>query len=192
MEDWRVLTHWLFLDVVEGIRCSIDNLALNLVCPTTVISQAASAHADVDLGHGDGLAVVQGLNSREQIEVLLEQVGKLDQQLTTVLWSLLPPWAFEGLAGCCDCDVDILLGGLVYGGNDLFIRWVDDLEGLSVYTFDEFIVDEAVWDPRSVICPPQSCRQPERGRGKAYSPVGCSYLPVWGVSSCTDVMIAIM
>ena len=84
-------TNGLLLDVVESVGSSVDDLAGNLVCPTTVVSEAANAHADVDLGHGDGLAVVERLDGSEEVDVLLEQVGEVCEQLATVLGCLLSP-----------------------------------------------------------------------------------------------------
>jgi len=51
-------THRLLPDVVEGVRAGIDDLALNLVRPTAVVSQAGSASINITLGHADGLAIV--------------------------------------------------------------------------------------------------------------------------------------
>ena len=140
--DLTANTNGLLADVVEGVGGGVHGLALNLICPATVVSQAASAHADVDLGHGDGLAVVERLHGGEQVQVLLEKVGEVDEQLAAVLRGLLSPRTLEGLAGSCYGDVDILLGGLVDGGDDLLGGRVDDLEGLAVNTFDELVVDE--------------------------------------------------
>jgi len=137
------MTHWLLPDVVEGVGVGVDNLALDLVCPTTVVSEAASAESNVSLGHGEGLAVVQALYSGQCVEVLLEEIGELGQELASILWGLLPPWALEGFAGSGHCNVDILLGGLVDRGDDLLVGGVDDLEGLAVYSLDELVVDEA-------------------------------------------------
>jgi hypothetical protein len=52
------------------------------------------------------------------------------------------PGALEGGASSLDGDIDILLGGLVDGGDDLFVGGVDGLEGLALDTLDELVVDE--------------------------------------------------
>ena len=144
-DDLPADTNWLLLDVVEGIWAGVGNLALNLVGPAAVVSQAASRHADIDLGHVGGLAVIERFDGGEEIKVLLEQVGELDEELSTVLRGLLPPWALEGLAGGSYGNVDILLGSLVDGASDALVRWVDNLEGLAVLRLHELVVDEAVW-----------------------------------------------
>ena len=107
--NWRS-THWLLADVVEGVRCGVNNLALDLVGPSTVVSQAASAAGHVDiLGHAESFAIVQSLNRGEEVGILLKELGKLDKKLSTVLWGFFPPWSVEGFAGSSDGDIDILL-----------------------------------------------------------------------------------
>jgi hypothetical protein len=135
-------TDGLLLDVVESVGGGVNDLALDLVRPTTVVPQAADAHADVDLGHGDGLAVVERLNRGEQVQVLLEQVGELHEKSATVLWGLFPPWALEGLACGGDGNVDILLRGLLDRGDDTLVCGVDHIEGPALCGFDELVVDE--------------------------------------------------
>jgi hypothetical protein len=76
--------------------------------------------------------------------VLEEEVGKLDEKLSAVLGCLLPPWAVECLASSFDSDVDILLGRLLDGCDNLFCGWVDDLKGLAINSLDELVIDEAV------------------------------------------------
>ena len=176
----------LLADVVEGVRGGVDGLALNLVGPTAVVAQAAGAHADVDLGHVDGLAVVERLDGGEEVEVLLEQLREAVQQLAAVLRRLLPPGALEGLAGGGDGDVDILLGGLLDGADDLFVGGVDDLEGLAVDGLDELVVDEA---GDGLSAPHSLHARVINDQHYTYRPVGCSYLPECGVSS---VMLSAM
>jgi len=95
--------------VCEGIRVGIDNLALDLVGPASVVSQAASNGTNISLGHAKSLAVIERLNSSEEIEVPLDQIGELDQQLASVFWCLLSPRSLECLAGRSYGNIDILL-----------------------------------------------------------------------------------
>lgn len=125
--------------------CCVDHLALNLVCPATIVPQAASGGANVALGHGDGLSIVERLDRSEEVDVLLEQVGQLDQEAATVLGRLLSPVALESLSCSGDGNVDILLGSLVNRADDGLIGGVDDVESLALYALDPFVVDEAVW-----------------------------------------------
>lgn len=175
-DDLGAHANGLLLDVVEGVWGGIHDLALDLVGPAAIVSQATRAHADVHLGHGLSLAVVESLHRGEQLEVLLKEIGELDQQLATVLGRLLSPWALECLACGGDGDVDILLGGLVHRGDDLLGGGVDDLEGLAVHTLHPLIVDEAAVRQRP-------CLQGGGMGSCTYSPVGWVYLPDDGVSS---------
>jgi hypothetical protein len=106
--------------VCKGISICVDDLALNLVGPATVISQAASNHTNITLGHSKSLSIVQRLNSSQEVDVLLDQVGKVDQKPSSVFWSLLSPRAVESLACGSYGNIDILLGGLVDGADNLF------------------------------------------------------------------------
>ena len=152
-------TYGLLADVVECVGCCVDNLALNLVGPTSVVPQTSSSSRYIDvLGHAEGLAVVESLDSGEKVGILEEQVGELAKKLSAVLGCLLPPGPVEGLAGRLDGDVDILLAGLLDVCDNLFCGRVDDLEGLAINRLDELVVDEAVpcisrrkrqWCPRT-------------------------------------------
>lgn len=136
-------THGLFADVVECVGCCVNDLALDLVCPTTIVSQAAGAGGDIDIpGHAERLAIVQSFNGGEEISILLEEFGKLEKKLSTVLGCLLPPWTIEGFTGSSNGDVDVLLRGLLNLANDFFGRRIDDIEGLAVNSLDELVVDE--------------------------------------------------
>jgi len=55
-------TNRLFSDVVEGIGAGVDNLTLDLVCPTTIVSQAARGSSNITLCHGESLSVVERLD----------------------------------------------------------------------------------------------------------------------------------
>lgn len=137
-------TYSLLACVCEGIRVGVDGLALDLVGPAAVVPQAADRSGDITLGHGDGLSVVERLDGSQLVEVRLHQLGQLDEQLATGLGCDLAPLAIECCPGGGNGDVDILLGGLGDGADDLLGGGVDDLEGLLVYALDELIVDEAV------------------------------------------------
>jgi hypothetical protein len=120
----------------------VDDLALNLVGPSTVVSQASGNGCDITLGQCNCLSVIQRLNSSQEVQVLLDQVGQVDQVLTTVLWGRLPPCRLVGLPGSCYGNVDILLSGFVNRANNLLGGGVDNLKGLSVNTLNPFVVDE--------------------------------------------------
>ena len=77
--------------------------------------------------------------------MLLDQLRKLDEIFASLLRGDRSPRAVESCAGSMDGDVYILFRGFVDGTNDLFIRRVYGIKGLSVLAFDEFIVDEPIW-----------------------------------------------
>jgi hypothetical protein len=144
-EDATGRTYGLLADVVECVGCCVDNLALNLVGPTSVVPQTSSSSCYINiLGHAEGLAVVEGLDSGEKVGILEEQVGKLDKKLAAVLGCLLPPGPVEGLAGRLDGNVNILLAGLLDLCDNLFCGRVDNVESLAINRLDELVVDEAV------------------------------------------------
>jgi hypothetical protein len=128
---------------VEHVRVDINRLALDLVGPAAVVPDAADDSTDVAAGHGDGLAIVERLDGRQEVGVLLAQLGQLRQQNAALLGRGAAPRALEGLAGGGHGDVDILLGGLVHRAEDLFCGRVDDLERLLLDALDELVVDEA-------------------------------------------------
>jgi hypothetical protein len=70
---------------VEHIGSNINGLALDLVGPTTVVSEAANNGTDITTGVGDGLSVVERLNSGEKVEVLLSEIGELEEEVASDL-----------------------------------------------------------------------------------------------------------
>lgn len=141
-DDLTADTDGLVAGVGEGLGVGVNGLTGDLVGPATVVAQAASGSGDVALGHGDGLAVVQSLNSGQGLDVALEQVRQLGEHAATVRGGHAAPGTLEGGASGLDGNVDILLGGLVDGGDDLLVGGVDGLEGLALDTLDELVVDE--------------------------------------------------
>lgn len=135
-------TYGLLPDVVEHVRSDIEGLALDLVCPTSVVPDATDDGTDVTPGHADGLAIVEGLDGGQQVEVLLGEVGELEQQDAALVRGGLAPRSLEGLAGGGDGEVDVLLGSLAHGADDLLCCGVDDLEGLLVDGLYPLVVDE--------------------------------------------------
>lgn len=129
--------------VVDHLRVRVDDLAVDLVRPAAVVAQATGGGGDVTLGHGDSLAVVEGFDGGEGVDVLLEEVGELGEHAAPVRGGDLLPGALDGVAGSLYGDVDVLLGGLVDGDDGLLVVGVYGLEGLAFGTLDELIVDEA-------------------------------------------------
>lgn len=128
---------------MEHARVDIVGLALDLVGPSTVVPNAANDGAHVSTCHVDGLAIVKRLNSSKEVQVLLHDVGKLQQILAPLVGRGLLPYAVESLAGSSHGKVDILLGTLVDLGDDFLVGRVDDIELLLVDGLDPFAIDVA-------------------------------------------------
>lgn len=126
---------------MEHVGGNVDGLALDLVGPATIVAEAADDGTDIATGVGDGLAVVEGLDGSEEVEVLLGEVGELEEEVASLLGSGLLPLALESLAGSGDGQVDILLSTLADGGDGLLGGGVDDLELLLVDTLNPLAVD---------------------------------------------------
>lgn len=161
---------------MEHVGGNVNGLALNLVGPAAVVSDAGSDGANVTLGHGDGLAIVERLDGGEEVEVLFHEVGELDHHVAPLLGRDVLPRGFKGLASCGDSDVDIFLGGFADRGDDLLGGWIDNLELFLVDTLNPLVVDEAVMRgavslPRKssdVSWKPRSCQSQQTHR-----PMGC-------------------
>lgn len=146
-DDLTADTNGFVTGVGEGLGVGVNGLTVDFVGPAGVVTDAAQGVGQVDLGHGEGLAVVEGLNGGQSINVALNQVGQLVQETTTVGRGNPSPFALKGLAGGGHGDVDILLVGLMDGGDDLLVGGVDGLEGLTLGALDVFVVDEPVDKP---------------------------------------------
>lgn len=135
-------TYRLWPRVVEHVWVDVDGLALDLVCPTSVIPYATDGSSDVSPCQGNGLSVVQGLDGGKEVGILLQEISQLQEHDTPLLWRCLSPLALECFPGRGDGKVDIYLGGLADGADDLFGGRVDDLDLLLILALDPFIVDE--------------------------------------------------
>ena len=62
--------------IMEHLWGDVDGFALDLVGPTTIVPDGFENSTHVAAGVVDGLAVVEGLNSREQLAVLFDKIGK--------------------------------------------------------------------------------------------------------------------
>lgn len=128
--------------VVQAGRICVNGLTHNLIGPTTVIAKAVRASLDITLGELCSFAVIQGLDTGEDVNVFFKEIGELGQQATSLGGGDVFPGTVEGLASGLDSDIDIFFGSFVDTGNDFFVVRVDGLEGLAVDTFDELAIDE--------------------------------------------------
>jgi hypothetical protein len=81
------------------------------------------------------------VDERDDLEERIE-VGKLKEEVASSLGSGLLPLAIESLAGSSDSQVDILLGTLADGGDDLLGGGVDNLKLSLVDTLNPLAADE--------------------------------------------------
>ena len=137
-------TNRFLLGVVERLGIRLNNLAVDLICPAAVISEASGAHTNVDFGHAECFAIVQGFDRCEEVEVLFEQICQLHQVFSSLLIGDLAPCGLKGFAGNGDGVVDIFFGGFVDCADRFLGGGVDGLESLAILSFDELVVDEAV------------------------------------------------
>jgi hypothetical protein len=112
------------------------------VMELSYVPQTSCSSANIALGHRESLSIVQRFNSSQGIEILKEQVGELDQVLSSLFGGDLSPLAFKSFAGSSNGDVYVFLSGLMDRGDHSLVAGVDDFKGLAIYTFDKFIVDE--------------------------------------------------
>lgn len=129
---------------MEHAWVNIVGLALDLVGPTTVVPYATDNGAQITAGHVDGLSIVERLNGSEQIQVLLKNIGELQQHTAPVVGGDLPPWTIKGLASSSHGKIDILLVTLVDLCDDLLSGGVDNVELLLVDRLDPLAVNVAV------------------------------------------------
>lgn len=164
-DDLTADTNRLMAGVREGLVVLVDGLTDNLVGPATVVAEAASGVGDIALAQGDGLTVIDGLDSGQGLNITLEEVGKLDKHAATLRGSHIVPGTLEGSTGSLDGNVDILLGGLVDGSDDLFVGGVDGLEGLALNTLNKLVVNEPKVKKSAFVAriDGSSCRERRKG-----------------------------
>ena len=216
-DSWSGGVRWtnrFLLGVVESLRVRLNNFAVNLVCPAAVISEASSAHTDIDLGHAERFAIVQRFNGSKEVEILFEQVCELHEISSSLLCGDVPPGCLEGLTGDRDSVIDIFFCGFVDLTDWFLGGGVDGLESLAILAFDKLVINKAAITGVSVRCErfggggeiswdqvrgkaddgagvavassALRCGEDSEGEGETHSPVGCSNLPAAGVSRVAE------
>jgi hypothetical protein len=79
-------SYGLLADVVECVGTSVNNLTLNLICPSSVVSDASRSSGNVALGHGNRLSIVKSLNGGKCLNITVEELSKLVEELASVAW----------------------------------------------------------------------------------------------------------
>lgn len=181
-DDLAADTNGLVAGIGEGLVVGVDDLTLDLVGPAAVVSEAPGSVGDVCLGHGQGLAVVEGLDGGNGLDIPLEQVGELGQHAAPLAGGDLSPGTLDGSAGSRNCKVNVLLSSFMDGTDGLFIVRVDGLEGLALGSLDELVVDEPVQ--------PVSKYKRALKDHETYRPSGCSKVAVGVSIFCVRAMVA--
>ena len=138
------MTNRFLLGVVESLGIRLNDLAVNLICPATVVSEGSGAHTNVDFGHTERFTIVQGFNRREEFEVLFKQICQIHQVFSSLLIGDFTPSGLKGFAGNGDGVVNIFFGGFVDFADRFLGGGVDGLKSLAILSLDELVVDEAV------------------------------------------------
>lgn len=81
-DDLAADTNGLVAGVVEAAGVGVDGLAVDLVGPAAVVTDAASRVGHVQPGHAHSLAIVKGFDVGEDLGITLEEVSQLGQQAT--------------------------------------------------------------------------------------------------------------
>lgn len=105
-------TNGFVAGVGELVLGRFDGLALDFICPTGVILDRCDRISNVDgLGPTEGLAIVQSLDGRKFLKVLLHEVSELVEEGTALSSrAVKTPNCVECLLGGRNGDVNILLG----------------------------------------------------------------------------------
>ncbi|KAH3660227.1 hypothetical protein OGAPHI_007432 [Ogataea philodendri] len=140
--DLSTNTNWLSLGVSVVGSTSVNVLTGQLVCPTSTRSDVVDDQSNVSLSQLQGLTVVKRLDSSQGLLVLLQELSKVVQSLTTNGRVDLTPAALKSSLSSIHGVVNVLLAGLVDLANFLFGRRVDNLKGLVLPGRNKFIVDE--------------------------------------------------
>lgn len=121
-------TQWFVAGVNELAIIGFDSLALNLVCPARIVSNAVNGTLEVSvLRPIERLAVIESFDSCELVLMLLHKIRKLVHELGTLgAGTLKTPASFESVLRSGDSTVDILGSTLRDLSDQLASRRVDD------------------------------------------------------------------
>ncbi len=107
-----------------------------------VVAQHAEHAQLVAAGAADRRAHVEGVELRQFLEILLDEIGELEQQGLPLERLDLAPRSLEGAAGRGDRAVDVLGIALGDGGEQFAGRRIMRLEFLAGGGVDPFAVDQ--------------------------------------------------
>ncbi|MGY4433468.1 hypothetical protein ACVWWO_005945 [Bradyrhizobium sp. F1.13.1] len=107
-----------------------------------IIAQHADGAQTIGAGTAERRAHVERVELRQFVEILLDEVGKLQQQVLPLERLDLAPGPFEGAASGSDRTVDIFLVALGNGCEQFAGRGVMGLEALAGGSIDPLPVDQ--------------------------------------------------
>jgi len=93
----------------ELVLAGLNGLTMDLVCPSTVVSEDSSGFSDVEtLGNSKGLSVVEGFKGSKDIDISLHQGSNLHEQLASLeTWNVESPGGVEGIVGSIKSDLNV-------------------------------------------------------------------------------------
>lgn len=93
----------------ELVLAGLNGLTVDLVCPTTVVSEDSSGFSDIEtLGNSKGLSVVEGFKGSKDIDISLHQGSDLHEQLASLeTWDVETPGGVEGIVSGIKSDLDV-------------------------------------------------------------------------------------
>jgi hypothetical protein len=96
-----------------------------------IIAQHADGTQAIGAGTAERGAHVERVELRQFVEILLDEVGELQEQVLPLERLDLAPGPFEGAAGGSNCAVDIFLVALRHGCEQLAGGGIVGLEALA-------------------------------------------------------------
>jgi hypothetical protein len=108
-DDLSTDTNGLVSSESELVLGSLDSLSVDLVSPTTVVSEDGSSLVNVEsLGDGKGLSIVERLEGSENVDISLHQGSDLHEVLASLgSGAVGTPSSVECLVGGIKGDIDI-------------------------------------------------------------------------------------
>jgi hypothetical protein len=91
------------------VLAGLDGLTVDLVGPSTVVSEDGSGFSDIEtLGNGKSLSVVEGFEGSKDIDISLHQGSDLHEQLASLeTWNVESPGGVEGIVGGIKSDFNV-------------------------------------------------------------------------------------
>jgi len=91
------------------VLAGLDGLTVDLVGPSTVVSEDGSGFSDIEtLGNGKSLSVVEGFKGSKDVDISLHQGSDLHEQLASFeTGNVESPGGVESIVGSIKSDLDV-------------------------------------------------------------------------------------